>query len=244
MITAHRLHQLWRALPVGTLDDLIGTGSCLILAPHPDDESLGCGGLIAACCAESRWPAVVILTDGSRSHTHSRLFPPTRLATLREEEVKKAVRILGLPPDRLFLLHEPDAEAPRAGPRFDDIVQRLSGYVRALKCSAIVATWDLDPHGDHQSAAAIASKVARTTDIRLLSYPIWGWTLSEDIPADEARIRGWRFDVTAYLDAKRSAIAAHASQYGRLITDDPAGFHLPVKLLQTFDSPWETFLLP
>ena len=117
MITAHRLHQLWRALPIGTLDDLIGTGSCLILAPHPDDESLGCGGLIAACCAQSRWPAVVILTDGSRSHTHSRLFPPPRLATLREEEVEKAVRILGLPPDRLFLLHEPDAEAPRAGPR-------------------------------------------------------------------------------------------------------------------------------
>jgi LmbE family N-acetylglucosaminyl deacetylase len=163
---------------------------------------------------------------------------------LREEEVKKAVRILGLPPDRLFLLHEPDTEAPQAGPKFDDIVQRLSGYVRALKCSAIMATWDLDPHSDHQTAAAIASEVARATDIRRLSYPIWGWTVSENVLVDETSIRGWRFDVGAYLDAKRSAIAAHASQYGRLITDDPAGFHLPVKLLQTFDSRWETFLLP
>ena len=132
----------------------------------------------------------MILTDGRRSHTHSRLFPPTRLATLREEEVKKAVRILGLPPDRLFLLHEPDTEAPQAGPKFDHIVQRLSGYVRALKCSAIVATWDLDPHGDHQAAAAIASKVARATDIRLLSYPIWGWAISEDVLVDETSVRG------------------------------------------------------
>ncbi len=56
-------------------------------------------------------------------------------------------------------------------------------------------------------------------------------------------VHGWRLDVTAHLPAKRRAIAAHASQYGRRITDDPRGFQLPTELLRAFDTPWETFLL-
>jgi LmbE family N-acetylglucosaminyl deacetylase len=56
-------------------------------------------------------------------------------------------------------------------------------------------------------------------------------------------MRGRRLDISAHLPAKRRAIAAHASQYGGIITDDPAGFQLPSDLLREFDSPWETFLL-
>ena len=70
-LLAGRLHKHWRELPIGTLDDVIGPSAPLILAPHPDDESLGCGGLIAACCAAARPPVVAILTDGSQSHPGS-----------------------------------------------------------------------------------------------------------------------------------------------------------------------------
>ncbi|HEX2943304.1 MAG TPA: PIG-L family deacetylase, partial [Rhodopila sp.] len=65
-------HRAWRSLPLGTLDHIAGTGTCLILAPHPDDESLGCGGLIATAVAAGRAPLVVILTDGAGSHPNSR----------------------------------------------------------------------------------------------------------------------------------------------------------------------------
>ena len=46
-----RLEQM-RALPFITLDDLLGEPPALILAPHADDESLGCGGLIAEACLQ------------------------------------------------------------------------------------------------------------------------------------------------------------------------------------------------
>ena len=56
MTTAAAFHRAWRQLPPGRLTDIVGDGTCLILAPHPDDESLGCGGLIAACIAAGRPP--------------------------------------------------------------------------------------------------------------------------------------------------------------------------------------------
>jgi LmbE family N-acetylglucosaminyl deacetylase len=243
MLTAGRLHQLWRALPVGSLSDVIGARNCLIMTPHPDDESLGCGGLIATCCAASRPPVVVVLTDGSGSHPRSRLYPPARLAALREAEVTRAVEILGLPPERLLFLREPDTKAPHAGPRFDDIARRLSGWVKAFDCSAILAPWRFDPHRDHVAAARIAYETARITGTKQVWFPVWGWALPDDAPVQEDSVQGWRLGVSTHLDAKRRAIAAHASQYGKLITDDPAGFSLPVRLLRAVDSPWETFLV-
>src|SRR5450631_1369848 len=97
----------WRALPLGSIDDVTGPGRALILAPHPDDESLGCGGLIAACCQAARPPIVAVLTDGGMSHPESKAFPREQLVRLREAEARDAATILGLPQDRLMFLREP-----------------------------------------------------------------------------------------------------------------------------------------
>lgn len=242
MITAGRLHRLWRDLPIGTLNDVIGDKSCLILAPHPDDESLGCGGLIAACCAAARAPIVVILTDGSASHPGSAQYPPAKLAALREHETMRAVHIFGLPLERLRFLREPDSKAPRAGPAFDAVVLRICDWLHAFDCSAILAPWRLDPHGDHAAAAEVAAETSNMTGVRLVSYPVWGWTLQDDALVQVDAVNGWRLDVHNHLERKRRAIAEHASQYTPLITDDPAGFRLPTGLLQAMDQPWETFL--
>jgi LmbE family N-acetylglucosaminyl deacetylase len=244
MITAGELHRRWRTLPIGTLDEVIGGGTCLILAPHPDDESLGCGGLIAACCAASRPPVVALLTDGGASHPGSRLYPPARLADLRERELLDAVGILGLAPDRLMLLREPDGRAPHEGAGFRAVVDRVVTCVREHGCTSILAPWRFDPHCDHVAAALIATEVARITGVRQVSYPVWGWTLADDAGVDEASVRGWRLTVGTHMPAKQRAIAAHASQYGKVVTDDPVGFRLPEKLLRAMQQPWEVFLAP
>ncbi len=224
------------------MDDVIGGGTCLILAPHPDDESLGCGGLIAACCAAGRPPVVVILTDGSGSHAGSREYPKARLIALRAAEVTEAVGILGLPSDRLMFLHQPDTQAPHAGPAFDAIVDLLADYAAVFGCSTILVPWLGDPHCDHVAAALVGSAASHIARVRYVAYPVWGWMLPNMQPV-EADAHGWRLDVTPYLAAKQRAIAAHASQYGEVITDDPNGFHLPRALLEVFASPYEVFLL-
>ncbi len=68
----------------------------LVIAPHPDDEVLGCGGLLAACAAAGIKAHVAFLTDGSLSHPGSASWSQKRLAERRAVEAKRAARMLGL----------------------------------------------------------------------------------------------------------------------------------------------------
>ena len=86
--------------------------------------------------------------------------------------------------------------------------------------------------------------MAGLRNLRLVSYPVWGWTLPPATEIDEPPRAGWRLDIARHLPTKRQAIGAHRSQYGWMITDDPTGFQLPPNLLTVFDHPYEKFLLP
>jgi LmbE family N-acetylglucosaminyl deacetylase len=245
MIPARDFHQAWRALPEACPRDVVGDGTAVILAPHPDDESLGCGGLIATCIACGRPPLVVVLTDGAASHPHSLAYPPERLRAVRQQEVRDAVARLGLPAERVVMLGEPDTAAPHDGPRFDAVVARLVRLIeREASCSSILAPWRHDPHCDHEAASLAAASAAAITGVRHVAYPVWGWMLAPDAPVDAPVSPGWRLDIGGFLPAKRHAIRAHRTQYGGLITDDPDGFQLPEALLSVFDSRYEVFLTP
>jgi LmbE family N-acetylglucosaminyl deacetylase len=244
MTAARELQAAWSRLPLGGLTDIIGRGRCIVLAPHPDDESLGCGGLIAACVAAGRPPTVLILTDGTGSHPGSAAYLPDRLRALRQQEAISAVGALGLPADHVHFLDQKDTAAPTQGPSFDAVVAMILRITPPALTTAILAPWRHDPHCDHAAAALVAEHVTALRDLRLVSYPVWGWTLPPATEIEEQPRVGWRLDIARHLPAKRRAIGAHRSQYGGLITDDPTGFELPPNLLTVFDRPFETFLLP
>jgi LmbE family N-acetylglucosaminyl deacetylase len=240
-----------RTLPLVT-DPLqvVGEGDApaLIIAPHPDDESLGCGGLIAALCALGLPPWVAVLTDGAASHPGSVACPPARVASLRRAELRQAVRALGLPEERLLPLDLPDGAATA---HLADAAARLVRLVPHP--GAILTSWRHDPHADHAAAATLAEQLMarmRPPAPRLLSYPVWGLGFAHALPGFPmppppllpVPPRGLRLDVSAQLPAKRRAIAAHVSQTTRLIADTRDGFTLPPALLALADRPFETFL--
>ena len=231
-------------LPLRPLSELLAAGPPLILAPHPDDESLGCGGLIAASVQAGAPPFVLVLTDGTGSHPGSRTHPPRRLRSLREQEALDAVTILGLGPDRLGFLGLVDTQSPMDGPAFDAAVTAVAALAIRTGAGSVLAPWAHDPHSDHESAHRIATAAAHEAGLVHLSYPVWGWTLPPDAELASAAPQGFRLDITAQLPLKRRAIAAHRSQYAGLITDDPGGFVLPPGLLAVFDRPYETFVTP
>ncbi len=238
---ADQAHAAMRALPIVPLDT-IAPGRSLILTPHPDDESLGCGGLIAALAQAGRAPIIVCVTDGSASHPGSRSHPPDTLRTLREAELRAALAALGVPAHHLHFLRLPDAHCPASGPRAEQAAAAIAVLAKEHGVTTLFVTSPHDPHGDHAASAAIASLAAARAKMRLRYYPVWSWLLptTSQLPTP----RGYRLDITPHLPAKRRAIAAHASQYAGLITDSADGFQLPAALLRIVEDPSEVFLIP
>jgi len=237
------VRQAWNELPLVGLDAILQGRVPLILAPHPDDESLGCAGLIAQCCAAGTPPHVVILTDGCQSHPNSQTHPPERLRHLREQEAREALLLLGMPHGRTWFLGHSDTGLPCAGPAFQFSARRIAGICEQHGCNIIFSTWRHDPHSDHLAAAMLAEHVAVREGIPLVSYPVWGWTLPDDKEVDEPQPRGYRLDITDEVELKQKAIMTHATQYGGVVQDDLEGFILPEGLLDVFRRPVETFLV-
>jgi LmbE family N-acetylglucosaminyl deacetylase len=244
MTTAAQALAAIETLPLRPLDHLLQPGRPLVLAPHPDDESLGCGGIIARCVEANALPFVVIATDGAGSHPRSRLYPPERLRAIRMQEAREAVGALGLPPDRVAFLGLPDTKSPMGGAGFDAAVAALARLVRQHGLGSILGPWRHDPHCDHLSAHHLAVAAAASTGCRHWCYPVWGLTLPPETVLDGPVPTGFRIDIAAQRAAKRRAIAAHRSQYAGLIEDDPGGFQMTPGFLGLFDGATEVLLEP
>jgi LmbE family N-acetylglucosaminyl deacetylase len=241
MVRAGTVLEGLRDLPVVDLPTLVGEQPVLVLAPHPDDESLGCGGLIAECRTRGRDVYIVVLTDGSGSHPRSQEFAGKRLTTLRMEEGRAAIRVLGLLDDRITFLDLRDGQAPVKGKVFNDVVARIAEHGRERRVGTICTTWQHDPHHDHYAAFRIGQEVAWKIGARLLCYPVWGWTIPVDAWLPATPVRGARLDITRHLTVKQHAIACYRSQITDLIRDDPTGFRLSPEVLSIFDWSFEVF---
>lgn len=224
-----------RHMPTTTVAELTKGRPFVVLSPHPDDESLGMGGIIAAACEAGQRVEIVVLTDGSGSHTKSKLFPRDMLVALREAEAAEAAARLGLPAERIVHFGLPDAHAPMSGDTFEASVDRLEHRVRQSDAASLFVTWGRDPHCDHEAADAMARALRhRMPGLALWSYPIWGWHLEADREIDEPAPRGHRIDIARWQAAKHAAIAAHRSQMTDLIADDPDGFRFDERSLAPF----------
>ncbi len=240
--SAARVHAALRALPVGELAAETAGVPLLVLAPHPDDETLGCGGLIAQAVATGQEVRVLVLTDGTKSHPASAAYPAARLRRLREGESREAARALGLDPAHVAFLRLPDAHMPQGGAAAERAANAVAVHAAAIRTGALFVTWRHDPHGDHKAAASLASIVAARLGVPLFEYPVWGWTLPPRRLLETGDTRGFRLDVRAHLPAKRRAIACHRSQLGQVVKDDPGGFTMDPAFVELFTGPWETFL--
>lgn len=239
--TAGEALAAMQRLPLLSFEE-IGTTGITIIAPHPDDESLGCGGLISAARERDVPVTIVILSDGTGSHPASSSYPPARLRALREAEALAAARLLGVAADDVHFLRLPDRFVPSDGAAADPVIDGLANLIRSSASDVVAVTWEEDPHCDHKAAAALARSACRGTSARLFAYPIWGLTLPPDAAIKALPCNGFRLDIRNERAAKRAAVAAHRSQTTDLITDDPSGFTLTPAHLSLFDTPCEVYL--
>lgn len=183
----------------------------VVIAPHPDDEILACGGLLALC-ATLRFPVLVVaITDGEASHGPANESARAKLCQQRTHERCAGLIQLGIDPHCVARLKIPDGQASMYG---DVIFNRLEGLLRSG--DQVVTTWVLDGHPDHEATAQAALR----TGCNLLQAPVWMWHWAQ--PGD-ARIP-WA-DLVALdladhtIDAKQKALARHHSQLGSRTTE-------------------------
>lgn len=241
-----RLDRLMLDQVAWPLTDLHPLGSTLVVAPHPDDESLGCGGTIALLRQLGLPVHVLFVSDGTMSHPDSPTYPADRLRRVREAEALAALEILGVGlVDATFMRQKDTQVATSGGPGFAEAVAFVAQLLTRLQPATVLVPWRRDPHCDHRASWQIINEVlkTRTTPPRVLEYPIWLWELGNeaDMPG-VAEVTVWRVPIEPVFGQRSRAIAAHRSQVTRMIGDDPTGFYLSPDLLRHFSQPRELFL--
>jgi len=231
--------ESWKA------ETVVGWGKTLVVAPHPDDESLGCGGAVALLRKFGNEVTVLTVSDGALSHPNSKKFPPLKLRDLRESETIAALEILGVSADKITFLRFPDGNVP--GEHSNDFaaaVTLVRDYLKKVSPQTILLPWRRDPHPDHLASWQMvkAAIIEFGGDYRVLEYPIWLWERAEnaDLP-EEKNIKIRRLKINEAAVQKQAAIRAHASQTTDLIDDDPDGFQLSGEVLAHFDGAFEIY---
>ncbi len=203
----HWLHA--RALPQVASQTLLPRGArVVVVAPHPDDEVLAVGGLLADAAALGRRALLVAVTDGEASHAGSMRWPPRRLAARRRAETRLALARLGS-----------GAAVVRAG-LADGRVAAQSDALHALLLRTlqpsdhVFTTWTLDGHPDHEATGRTVRSAAERSGARVFEVPVWGWHWAQcgdaRMPWEKARLVSLSPHAVA---CKAAALQAFASQW-------------------------------
>ncbi len=180
----------------------------LVVAPHPDDELLACGGLLCDHIAGGGQALIIAVTDGEASHPGSTTWSPERLAPARRAERAEGMARLGL------------AEVPTLtlGLRDGQVTQQVDHLTSLLLQTArpgdiVVSTWRGDGHPDHDATGRAAAAAAQTRGCRHIEAPVWMWHWATPADPRVPWVRLRRLPVAAAIRARKCrALAAHATQ--------------------------------
>ena len=200
----------------------------LVIVPHPDDETLGIGGLIATLCSRGVDVVVVAITDGENAYSNS-----PGLGELRRMEQTHALSRLGVGNEKIVRFELPDSGVAS---REEELIERLMPLVSAD--THILAPWHGDFHPDHEACGRAAEEVARRTGGRLTSYFFWIWHRGSVESLKELRLRAFPLN-DEVLSAKTDALFHHQSQLAHE-SGEPI---LPESLLAPARRPFEVFLV-
>lgn len=178
----------------------------LVIAPHPDDEVLGCGGVMARHADEGAEVYVLVVTRGAPD-----IFPPEEEEEIRQE-LRAAHDILGV-----SSVHFLDFPAPKLDtiPGYK-LADAISGVIRSLQPNIVYLPHRGDIHADHLAvyqATLVAARPINGCSVRqLLSYETLSETEWASPFGDEAFIPNVFVDITNYLERKLKAMVCYRSQ--------------------------------
>jgi LmbE family N-acetylglucosaminyl deacetylase len=198
----------------------------LLLAPHPDDETLAAGGFIASQRNRGVDVRVAAVTNGENAYKDA-----TGLGVVRRLEQEKALKMLGVPRSSILRFEFVDSDVTA---REDELFSRLLPLVSSN--THLVAPWKHDFHPDHEICGRVAEQIATETGAKLTSYFFWTWhrgspELIEDLDLVKLPLNN------SEIQAKAAALLCHRSQL-----EHPSGEPiLPEYLLRPARRSYEVF---
>jgi LmbE family N-acetylglucosaminyl deacetylase len=141
------------------------SGRVLVLAPHPDDEVLGCGGAIIKHIQQKNPVKVIFLTDNKKNFK------------IRRKEVKKSLKILGVKDCNFLGFRDGKLVAGRKE------IKKITLIILNFKPDIIYAPYFFDSHPDHRATAEILLKATKKRKFKggICSYEIWTPTFANRI---------------------------------------------------------------
>jgi len=209
--TSERAWHGWpglQQLRATTAEQLVPHGArAVVVAPHPDDEVLSVGGLLAQLARTETALCVIAVTDGTASHRGSAEWPANRLVKERPLESRNALRCLGVDVEPMRL------GMPDGG--LQDLQCLLADRLLPMlhRSDVIFTTWRQDGHPDHEATGHACAFAAARIGARLVEVPVWAWHWAA--PGDERL--PWHRAIQVGLDAdavsrKRQAVSCFKSQ--------------------------------
>jgi LmbE family N-acetylglucosaminyl deacetylase len=216
----------------------LATPRIVIVAPHPDDEVLGAGGLIQSALTRDISIHVVAVTDGEGSHPHSNVTESIDFAGVRARESYAALRRLGWDEPRITRLHLPDGQVARRKAQLDEILATI-----VQPGDLCVAPWRRDGHPDHDACGESALTVSRVVGATTMGYLVWAWHWADPDGSDIPWRHCQRLDMSRGDAArKRWATGAFQSQTHPIGPDAADAPVLPAPILRRFWRNYEVYV--
>jgi LmbE family N-acetylglucosaminyl deacetylase len=209
----------------------------VVVAPHPDDEVLGAGGLLQCMHHLGVEVTIVVVTDGEGSHPVARTLG-VDIARTRARESAVALDRLGCGPARVTRLGLPDGAVATDLPRLTEALSELLG-----SDDLCLTPWRFDGHPDHDATGEATVSAAGVTGAAVLEYLVWAWHWatpdSPVVPWSKCR----RFDLDSVQTARKVwATNAFTSQISRRDSEAQQGPVLTDAVLLRFRRPFEVFI--
>jgi LmbE family N-acetylglucosaminyl deacetylase len=216
---------------------------CLIIAPHPDDEVLGCGGLLARRAFNNTETDILFLTSGETSHKDCCALQASKIGAQRRRLACKANEIVGIPQARLHFLEERDGKLPHTGEdNFIKLAEKIAAWIEKSEPAAVFCPHPFEGWSDHIAAAELTRAAITILSKRpkLYHYCVWFWY---SMPLKRAWRIDWRkariLDISPQLPFKQQAMHVYLDALAPC--GNPWIGKLPLQFLRAFDWNKELF---
>jgi LmbE family N-acetylglucosaminyl deacetylase len=146
-------------------------GRVVVFAPHPDDETLGCGGTIAKKLAEGYEVIIVVMTDGRflllKSLGIDNDPTPEQVKDIRHGEVLRATKILGVPEENVIFLDFVDGTLEE---NEEAVEEKVTEILEKHMPSEVYFPFERDAHPDHQAANRIVRRAVEKLSLKPTMY--------------------------------------------------------------------------